>query len=44
MRQVCGSEQFKCGNRECIDREKLCDFRDDCLDGSDEDNNVCGKL
>lgn len=41
--EECGTRHFKCENGECIDKENKCDFRDDCVDGSDEFDEVCGK-
>ncbi|XP_043922260.1 SCO-spondin-like [Protopterus annectens] len=32
----CSAKQFACSNGECIQRERRCDFRQDCQDGSDE--------
>lgn len=38
----CPDGQFACGaHRECVASSKVCDFRQDCSDGSDELN--CGK-
>ena len=34
----CSSEQFTCGNGQCIPLERRCDRRRDCRDGSDEDS------
>ncbi len=36
---VCPDKQLQCGNGECIDKEKFCDEKADCSDGSDE--NAC---
>ena len=39
---ACKSEQFACDNAFCITIKKRCDAKEDCSDGSDEQN--CGKL
>ena len=39
---ACASESFACDNAFCIAMEKRCDAKEDCIDGSDEQN--CGKL
>ena len=39
---ACASEQFACNNAFCIAMEKRCNAKEDCIDGSDEQN--CGKL
>lgn len=33
---VCLSTHFKCANYFCVPSDKVCDFKDDCGDGSDE--------
>ena len=33
---ACGSQQFACDNAFCIEMEKRCDGKEDCIDGSDE--------
>ncbi|OQV19298.1 putative Atrial natriuretic peptide-converting enzyme [Hypsibius exemplaris] len=35
---TCIPGQFQCGNGRCIPEYQLCDFTDNCLDGSDEAN------
>ncbi|KAF7222228.1 MAM and LDL-receptor class A domain-containing protein 1-like [Nothobranchius furzeri] len=32
----CPDSMFKCNNRVCVDPNQVCDFSDDCGDGSDE--------
>ncbi|CAB0029484.1 unnamed protein product [Trichogramma brassicae] len=34
--------QFLCLSGECIDRNRICDGRGDCLDASDEAESICG--
>ncbi|XP_070550808.1 MAM and LDL-receptor class A domain-containing protein 1-like [Ptychodera flava] len=36
----CLSSEYTCGNNICIDKSKVCNFVDDCLDNTDEDH--CG--
>lgn len=33
---VCPITHFKCANYFCVPTDKVCDFNDDCGDGSDE--------
>lgn len=40
----CEESQFRCTNGLCIDHSSLCDFTDDCGDGSDEQESECGQL
>jgi len=43
----CGLEEFACGlaaRRRCIPGSWLCDGDDDCGDGSDELQRVCGRF
>ncbi|XP_062336134.1 MAM and LDL-receptor class A domain-containing protein 1 [Osmerus eperlanus] len=37
----CGPEDYACANGHCIPHGNLCDFIDDCGDGSDEDLYIC---
>ena len=40
---VCESSQFSCHNKvHCVSKNKICDLRKDCGDGSDE--LTCGKF
>ena len=39
--QQCIADDFKCDNGRCIDKDWVCDHRDDCGDRSDEQN--CSK-
>lgn len=41
---ICGSSQYTCVNKNCVDVENLCDGTDDCGDGSDEDINLTKDL
>ncbi|XP_028297170.1 MAM and LDL-receptor class A domain-containing protein 2 isoform X2 [Gouania willdenowi] len=34
----CPESMFVCNNRVCVDQSSVCDFTDDCGDGSDENN------
>ena len=34
--QTCTPDEFTCDNGNCIQKKWLCDFEDDCGDGSDE--------
>lgn len=40
-RVLCVHGQFSCWSFGCVDATLVCDGRQDCLDGSDEDR--CGK-
>ena len=42
-RLQCGDDQFDCRTGGCIDIELSCDGIDHCLDGSDENDDMCGK-
>ena len=33
-----GSSNFKCNNNACVEAQFVCDFDDDCADGSDEND------
>ena len=35
----CRPEQWTCDNGECIHEDRVCDFSEDCRDGSDEEQN-----
>ena len=38
------TRDFKCKNRICLPRQRLCDFQDDCGDNSDEHNDFCDTI
>ena len=38
----CSWQEFKCNNSMCIPKSWQCDGHDDCLDGSDEEQSMCG--
>lgn len=35
-RPGCSNDQFSCPEGKCLDKEKICDFRRDCIGGEDE--------
>ncbi|XP_070566222.1 MAM and LDL-receptor class A domain-containing protein 1-like [Ptychodera flava] len=37
----CQGDQFRCGRGSCVANDRLCDFTDDCGDGSDESAVSC---
>ena len=39
--QLCRTDQFSCAVPQCTYYTHVCDFRDDCMDGSDEQ--ICGE-
>ena len=39
----CEEFEFHCANQECIHVNNLCDGKNDCRDGSDEDHSRCSK-
>lgn len=39
----CTTDEFMCANKHCIEKDKLCDFVNDCADNSDETTFICGK-
>lgn len=38
---TCTPTNFKCNRGNCVSKDRLCDFTDDCGDNSDETNPVC---
>ncbi|XP_077861589.1 MAM and LDL-receptor class A domain-containing protein 1-like [Saccoglossus kowalevskii] len=42
INRVCTEEEFRCSDGYCIDKKKVCNFVDDCMDSSDEQH--CGAL
>ncbi|XP_031229155.1 MAM and LDL-receptor class A domain-containing protein 1 [Mastomys coucha] len=38
----CTTDEFMCANKHCIEKDKLCDFVNDCADNSDETTFICG--
>ena len=42
VKPACNKSEFTCGNGHCVSQYALCDFTDDCGDGSDEDAKTCG--
>ena len=45
MQDECSEDEFHCDNKACILSVKVCDFRNDCGDLSDEKNcGECGHL
>ncbi|XP_077978883.1 MAM and LDL-receptor class A domain-containing protein 2-like [Glandiceps talaboti] len=43
--EPCSLTEFQCANQYCIDKSRLCNFVDDCMDMSDEDHcaNLAGR-
>jgi hypothetical protein len=41
--RYCSEDRFECANNLCVRQTDLCDGRDDCGDGSDEDEDMCSK-
>nr|XP_042908894.1 MAM and LDL-receptor class A domain-containing protein 2 [Parasteatoda tepidariorum] len=39
--EKCEIDEFRCRNDVCISNSFLCDYTDDCGDGSDEDSKIC---
>ncbi|XP_032736758.1 MAM and LDL-receptor class A domain-containing protein 1 [Lontra canadensis] len=37
----CTAQEFTCANKQCIAKDKLCDFVNDCADNSDESTFIC---
>ncbi|KAG8515941.1 MAM and LDL-receptor class A domain-containing protein 1, partial [Galemys pyrenaicus] len=42
LERKCTAQEFTCANRQCIAKDKLCDFVNDCADNSDETTFICG--
>ena len=42
----CGWYEFQCNNGKCIDKDEVCDLKDNCGDNSDESTSyaLCGML
>lgn len=40
---TCAKNEFKCVNGKCIPNHWQCDYANDCIDGSDEDEQLCRK-
>ena len=41
----CHPDEFRCfDNHQCVAKERVCDGRVHCSDGSDEDPTLCGEL
>ena len=40
----CSWNQFACSTEKCISKHWICDGEDDCEDGLDESDSICGKL
>ena len=40
---VCSSKNFVCANGNCLEESKMCDYHDDCGDGSDE-GTICSGI
>lgn len=41
---LCSADQFSCSNGNCVPRDVICDYENDCGDGSDEAASNCRKL
>lgn len=39
--KTCQEDQFTCDNGACISRDRVCDYANDCIDGSDEQDYIC---
>jgi hypothetical protein len=40
----CSWNQFACSSQKCISKHWICDGEDDCGDGLDESDSICGEL
>jgi len=40
--ETCRDDQFTCTNGQCIAADDVCNFKFDCVDGSDENQQACG--
>lgn len=40
---LCETNMFECDNGICINEQWTCDGEQDCVDGSDEGSDICGK-
>ena len=41
---TCRDDQYTCRNGQCIAADDVCNFKNDCADGSDEDSAACGTV
>ena len=41
---TCRDDQYTCRSGQCIAADDVCNFKNDCADGSDEDSAACGMV